>query len=238
MKLKFSISRDIFNLFPDYCRGIVFALGVQNSPTPLALLAKIREVETDIRTRIKPEEVSTHPRLQSWREAYRSFGAKPSEYRSSIESLTRRALKEPIPSINTLVDIGNLVSLRHLVPVGGHAIDVIRHDIELRRAQGDEDFVAFGTDVHEHPLVGEIIYVEDKTVLTRRWTWRQANHTLVVPETRAIEINIDGLPPVTGPEVEAISKEVMDLVESYCGGKTSYAILNGGNPETQVEVDN
>jgi DNA/RNA-binding domain of Phe-tRNA-synthetase-like protein len=235
--IKFSISRDIFTLFPGYCRGIVFALGVQNSPTPQKLVQVIRKIEQDIRTRIKPEEVSSHARLKSWREAYRTFGAKPSEYRSSIESLTRRALKETIPSINTLVDIGNLVSLKYLVPVGGHAIDVIKHDIDLRRARGDEDFVAFGTDIHEHPLPGEIIFVEENTVLTRRWTWRQANHTLVVPQTKAIEINVDGLPPVTEAEVESICKEVISLVESYCGGKTSYAILNTKNSETIIDIE-
>jgi DNA/RNA-binding domain of Phe-tRNA-synthetase-like protein len=235
--INFSISSDIFRLFPGYCRGIVLAIGVQNSPSSPNLVAEIRSAENTIRSQIKPEEVAIQPRLQSWREAYRTFGAKPSEYRSSIESLTRRALKESIPSISTLVDIGNLVSLKYLVPVGGHAIDFVEHGIVLRLARGDEEFIAFGTDVLEHPQPGEVIFVEEKTVLTRRWTWRQANHTLVVPETKAIEINVDGLPPVTRSEVESICKEVMELVEHYCGGQVSYAILSVENPQISINVE-
>jgi DNA/RNA-binding domain of Phe-tRNA-synthetase-like protein len=234
--IQFSISHDIFRLFPGYCRGIVFALGVQNGPSSPRLIEEIRGAENVIRNQIKPEEVAIQPRIQSWREAYRTFGAKPSEYRSSIESLTRRAIKEAIPSISTLVDIGNLVSLKYLVPVGGHAIDVVEHDIELRLARGDEEFIAFGTQILEQPLPGEVIFVEENTVLTRRWTWRQANHTLVVQETKAIEINVDGLPPVTRSEVETICKEVMLLVEHYCGGQCSYAILNVENPQVSINV--
>ena len=112
--------------------------------------------------------------------------------------MARRALRgDELPAINALVDIGNIISLRHLIPAGGHAIDVLKGDIELRFATGDEEFVPFGTNDLEHPLPGEVIFVEGSIVLTRRWTWRQANHTLTLPETQAIEFNVDGLPPVT-----------------------------------------
>jgi hypothetical protein len=140
---------------------------------------------------LKIEQVAETPRLKSWREAYRSFGAKPSEFRSSIEALVRRVLRgDPLPSINALVDIGNVVSLRYLVPAGGHAIDVLTGDITLRPATGREEFTPFGSDKMEHPLPGEVIFAEGNVVLTRRWTWRQANHTLTQLETRAIEFNV------------------------------------------------
>ena len=52
----------------------------------------LREAEASVRGRLKFDEVAENPRLKSWREAYRSFGAKPSEFRSSIEALVRRVL--------------------------------------------------------------------------------------------------------------------------------------------------
>ncbi len=125
-----------------------------------------------------------------------------------------------LPSISALVDLGNVMSLRHLLPAGAHAIDLLNGDIELRFATGDEDFVAFGSEELEHPLPGEVIFAEGKTVLTRRWTWRQGNHTLTLPETTAIEFNVDGLPPVTRAEVEVACAEVAELIQRFCGGST------------------
>ena len=63
-------------------------------------------------------------------------------------------------------------------------------------------------------------------MLTRRWIWRQANHTLTLPETTAVEINIDGLPPVTAAEVEAAASDVMALVERFCGGTIRFEVLS------------
>jgi DNA/RNA-binding domain of Phe-tRNA-synthetase-like protein len=139
----------------------------------------IRDAERSVRDRLEIATLAEHPQIRAWRKAYRAFGAKPAEFRSSIEAMARRAVRgdQPLPSISRLVHIGNVVSLRHLVPVGGRAIDVLTQDIELRPARGDEVFVAFGSDLVEHPLPGEIVFVERSTVLTRRWTWRQAEHT-------------------------------------------------------------
>jgi len=127
-----------------------------------------------------------------------------------------------------------VVSLRHLVPVGGHAIDVVEDNIELRLASGGEDFIPFGSDELEHPLPGEIIFAEWNIVLTRRWTWRQANHTLTLLGTRAIEFNVDGLPPVPAAQIEQACKEIIELVEQFCGGATRYEILAQTHPRLML----
>jgi DNA/RNA-binding domain of Phe-tRNA-synthetase-like protein len=229
--LTYSISSDIFQQFPGYVRGVVVAREVSNRPSPEDLVRLLREAEEAVRARLKIEHLGEDPRIRSWREAYRSFGAKPSEFRSSIEAMVRRVLRgDSLPVINALVDIGNLISLRHLVPAGGHAIDVLTGDIALRPATGREEFIPFGSDKTEHPLPGEVIFAEGDTVLTRRWTWRQANHTLTRLETRAIEFNVDGLPPVTPEEVERACGEMVELVERFCGGETRREILSENHP--------
>ena len=154
-----------------------------------------------------------------------------------MESLARRALRgEPLPFINALVDIGNVVSLRHLLPVGGHAIDVLTKDITLRLATGQEEFTPFGSEQMEHPLPGEVVFVEGDTVLTRRWTWRQANHTLTLLTTRAIEFNVDGLPPVSRSEIEQVCEEVMELVGRFCGVSKRYDVLSRENPRIGLGI--
>lgn len=137
---------------------------------------------------------------------------------------------EPLPSISALVDIGNLVSLRHLMPAGAHAIDVLAGDIALRLATGRETFVPFGSDRAEGALAGEVVLVEGDTVLTRRWTWRQANHTSTRLETRAIVFNVDGLPPVPSSEVQEACVEIAELVGRFCGGRTRQVLLSQETP--------
>ncbi len=234
--LSYSISPEIFDKYPGYARGVVLAFGVHNGASPEKLIQLLREAEATMRAQAHLESIAEHPRIKPWREAYKAFGAKPSEFRSSIEAMARRALRgDMLPSINALVDIGNIVSLQHLVPVGGHSIDELTQDISLRLATGEETFVPFGSTEIEHPLPGEVIFVEGNTVLTRRWTWRQANYTLTLPETRSLEINIDRLPPVELEEVHAIANQVMGLVEEYCGGKLRYDILNADNRQIKLE---
>ena len=231
----YSVSPDIFRMYPGYVRGVVVAHGVRNGPSPADLVALLREAEASVRARLTIEKVAEEPRIAAWREAYRKFGAKPSEFRCSVEAMARRALRnEPLPAINALVDIGNLLSLRHLLPAGGHAIDVLTGDIELRLATGDEDFIPFGTTELEHPLPGEVVFVEGNTVLTRRWTWRQGNHTLTLPGSTAIEFNVDGLPPVTPAEVEQACGEVVDLIRCFCGGELRVEMLSEQNPRISL----
>jgi DNA/RNA-binding domain of Phe-tRNA-synthetase-like protein len=195
----------------------------------------LREAEASVRERLTLERLAEEPRIRSWREAYRAFGARPSEFRSSIEALARRILRsEPLPSINALVDIGSVVSLRHLLPVGGHAIDDLKEDIALRLATGREEFSALGSDQMEHPLPGEVVFAEGDTVLTRRWTWRQAQHTLTLPTTRAIEFNLDGLPPVSRSEIERAGEELVELVGRFCGGRLRFALLSEATPQISL----
>lgn len=234
-ELYYSIANEIFSRFPGYVRGVVLAHDVTNGASPGEVVALLRDAEASIHSQLKIESIAEHPRIKSWREAYRSFGARPAEFRSSIEAMARRALRnDPLPLINSLVDIGNAVSLRYLVPTGGHAIDVLSQDISLRLAEGDETFTPFGSEQVESPLPGEIIFAEGNIVLTRRWTWRQANHTLTLPTTRAIEYNVDGLPPVDAKEVDEICRQVAELVLRFCGGRTRYEILSREHPRFKL----
>jgi DNA/RNA-binding domain of Phe-tRNA-synthetase-like protein len=175
--------------------------------------------------------------MLSWREAYRAFGAKPAKFRPSMEAMARRILKDQeLPSISRLVDVGNVISLKYLAPAGGHAIDEVHRDVELRPATGRESFIPFGSDQEEKPEPGEIVFVEGDVVLTRRWTWRQANYTLVVPETAAVEFNVDGLPPMSMEEVDSACRELMGLVEKFCGGRSRYEILTPENPRLELTL--
>ncbi|MCJ7525433.1 MAG: hypothetical protein MUP71_09470 [Candidatus Aminicenantes bacterium] len=229
--LTYTIADEVFARFPEYRRGVVLAHEVKNGDSSPELVELLRSEEALVRERLQVETLTAEPRLASWREAFRQLGFKPGDNRPSIEALLRRVLRgQELPSINALVDIGNIVSLRHLLPVGSHAIDVLEHDIALLPASGLEEFIAFGSEAIERPLAGEYIFSEGEKVMTRRWIWRQANHTLTLPQTTAIEFNLDALPPVAAVDLETAARDVMDLVERFCGGTIKFEILSRQNP--------
>jgi DNA/RNA-binding domain of Phe-tRNA-synthetase-like protein len=233
--MQITISPDVFAKFPAYRRGIVIAHGIQNGPSPEALITRLRTAEAALCEQLAPENVATHPKIEAWREAYRSLGVKPTEFRPSMEALVRRVLKkDPLPAISAIVDLGTLISIRRLVPIGAHATDQLTADMDLRLATGGEIFEPFGTELVEHPNPGEIIFAEGQTVLTRRWTWRQSKHTLILPETTAVEFNVDALPPVTDEEIEQIFSEIGELLEKYCGGRVRHGILSRNNPSLEL----
>jgi DNA/RNA-binding domain of Phe-tRNA-synthetase-like protein len=234
-RITYTISPNILERFPEYRRGLVIARNVHNGPASPELVALLRAAEASVAARTSLDGIAEDPSFRPWRDAFRWFGAKPSEFRSSVEALARRALRgQPLPTITSLVDIGTTMCLRHLVPIGGHALDDVNGDLELRPALGSEVFVPFGSDQAEHPLQGEIIFAEGDTVLTRRWVWRQANHTLVVPETRRIVFNIDVLRKVDEQEVVAYCDDLAELVSRYCGGETECQVLSVEQPELSI----
>jgi DNA/RNA-binding domain of Phe-tRNA-synthetase-like protein len=235
--IKYVISEDIFIKFPSYLRGCVVARELKNRMSPPELTLQLRSSEEKVRQRLNLDQVVSEPRLNSWREAFRKVGMKPADFRPSVEGLVRRVLHgQEIPSINALVDIGNIISLRHLLPAGGHAIDQLNEDMHLRMASGEEEFVPFGSDQMEHPEKGEIILAVGNTVLTRRWIWRQANFTLTLPETTALVFNLDALPPIGGSELQGIATEMMDMIRQFCGGKMEYALLKKDQPQISMET--
>jgi DNA/RNA-binding domain of Phe-tRNA-synthetase-like protein len=231
----YAIADSVFAQFPGYVRGVVLAHDVTNGPAPAGVQELLRAAEADLRAQIDATTIAEHPRIRCWREAFRAFGAKPSEFRSSIEGMARRVTRgDALPTINTLVDIGNIVSLRRLLPAGAHAMDALTADLWLRHATGAETFTPLDGDAVEHPLPGEVIFAEGNQALTRRWVWRQGAATLVVPATTAVEFNVDGLPPATPAEVAAACQEIAGLVERFCGGRTRWEILSADHPRMSL----
>jgi len=235
-EIQYSISDEIFERFPEFMRGVVVAKNVVNQASLPELIQLLREAEANLRGQVNAETLITHPYIVSWREAFRSLGIKPSEYRPSLEAMARRVINgNELPSINALVDIGNIISLRHLIPVGGHSLNYVSQEISLRPASGEERFIPFGSEQMEHPEKGEFIFAEGEDVLTRRWVWRQSNHTLTELTTTFIEFNLDGLPPINENELKETGEELAELVKQFCGGEISAQILSRENPKILIK---
>ena len=81
------------------------------------------------------------------RELYRRFGTDPTRVRPSSEALLRRVRKgEPLPRINSLVDVANALSVQLQVPVGLY---------DLAKVDGGELAIRLGSDGESYEGIGK-----------------------------------------------------------------------------------
>ena len=71
--------------------------------------------------------------------------------------------------------------------------------------------------------------MEGDTILTRRWVWRQGVHTAATLETTHVEVNVDGMPPVSADDVMLACGEVAELVKRFPGGEAGIDLLSEDN---------
>ena len=233
--MKDIVSKEVLAKFPGYVRGVVIAKGVNNHGENQKLIELLSQMVEKATRDESLQEIKSHPRIANWRQAYTDFGTNPNKFYCSIESLGRRARRgDQLPYINTLVALFNYFSLKHMVPSGGDDLDKVDGNLCLTLAKGDEPFTPLGSGVIEHPAPGEVIYVDNSKVMCRCWNWRQGDQTKLTPATANVAINVDCLPPVLRGEAEAITRELADLVREFCGGKTSYLLLDAIQSEVEV----
>jgi DNA/RNA-binding domain of Phe-tRNA-synthetase-like protein len=237
--MRFCVEEDVFRMFPQFCRGVVMASGIDNSRPSPELEALVREQEEKVRQ--DPQiDLATHPRLQAWKDAYRQFGSNPNKFTPSIIFLAKQVKSgKQVRSISPAVDAFNLISLKHLIPCGGDDMNAVEGDLTLGRANSDETFAPiFKPEEVEHPEAGEIIYVNRKTkrVLCRRWNWRNGDFSKITPESKILAINVDGMmPSISRQEIEQAANGLKDLLARFCGGNIFIHYLDAQNQSVEVQ---
>lgn len=236
--MRFCIEENVVQMFPQFCRGIVIAAGIDNS-RPCPELAKLLQQQAEEMKQDPNLDPATHPRLLVWKDAYRQFGANPNKYTPSIVFLSKQIKSgKPIRSISPAVDAFNLTSVKYTIPCGGDDMDSVEEDVTLGRAVSDETFAPiFKPEDIEHPKPGEVIYVNRRTkrVLCRRWNWRNADFSKITPGTKNLAINVDGmLPSISREEIEEAAEGLKELLARYCGGSISIHYLNAQNREVEA----
>ncbi len=232
--MRFVYDGELLETFPAIWGGVIIASGLENGPPPPQLTSHYQAEQQATLARLADTPVSELPSLSAWRRAFRTFGVKPTQYRSAAEALLRRLTKKgDIPSINKLVDLGNLVSIRYGLPVAIFDTRATTGSVTVRFANGDERFTNLGTDEVQHPEPGEVIFVdEDKLVSARRWCWRQSDQSAANERTGAALITIEGHHDNAQADVKAGLDDLLELLRQYGGQSVALeaALLSASNP--------
>lgn len=227
-KITFKVDGTIFQKHPDFRRAIIIASGVVNSGD---LSNEISTEVEHIKT-LNPDD----ERLTVWREAFASEGMKVRHFRPSIDALVKRIQADkPFGSINPIVDVGTVVSLRFVLPAGAHPILGDTQEISLEPANGDEvDTTLDGRT--EAVNQGEIVLKDNERLASRRWVWRQTPLSRIGNDTTDFFLNIDALSVIDDDKLNEATAFAQDLIKRTFGIETKAIILSSQNSEETLEL--
>jgi DNA/RNA-binding domain of Phe-tRNA-synthetase-like protein len=229
--MQFIIEDAFWSLFPDALIGVVVARRLDNSAGERAdIAALLGEAIAGAAAALEGADIAAHADVAPWRRAYQAFGVKPSKYRSSIEGLLRAAQAGRLRGVNPLVDLYNVVSLRHRLPCGGEDLATIRGNIRLTRARGGEPFVPLGAATDDPPQPGEVIYCDDAGAICRCWNWREADRTRLTEATTDAFLCIEALPEIGAARLHAACDDLATLVREHLGGSAMVDVLDRARP--------
>jgi DNA/RNA-binding domain of Phe-tRNA-synthetase-like protein len=221
--------------YPTIRAGVIHASRLANGPSPPELLEEYRAEQQAASERLNATAVAKLPQVAAWRRVFTGFGAKPTQHRNAAEALLRRLAKHgDIPTINTLVDIGNLVSIRYAMPVAVFDQANIAGSTTVRFATGAELFTDLGSTDSVHPDPGEVIFVDsDNVVSARRWCWRQSAQSATSTTTENALIIVEGHHDTAGRDIESALTDLTSLLASHQPqGQTESYVLSPTNPRT------
>lgn len=230
----FEYDAELLSRYPDIVGGVILAHGLHNAPTPPALLELYHTEQQAVIDKLGDTPLSQIPALSAWRSAFSRFGVEPTKYRSAPESLLRRLTKKGnIPSINLLVDLGNLVSIRYALPIAVFDTRQIQGSLRVKVAGGQERFTVLSQalDAIEHPEPGEVIFVDETgLIFSRRWCWRQSEGSAAQPDTTEVIITVEAQHAGGQAAVEAALADLLGLLGEYAGGTYTTGLLDATNP--------
>lgn len=230
--ITFQYHPDILSQFPEICGGVVIVRGLQNDSTSPALLEAFMAEQQAVLAKIGDTPLREITSIAAWRNAFRRFGVNPTKYRSAVEALLRRLTKKgDIPSINTLVDLCNLVSIRHYLPVAIFDVRALQGALTVRYSKGDERFTPLFSNQVENPEENDVIFVDETgLVVARRWCWRQSDESAAKQDTTDVIITIESQHEGGKQDVMQALEDILQLLSEFAGGDSVSGVVGVEQP--------
>jgi DNA/RNA-binding domain of Phe-tRNA-synthetase-like protein len=232
--MQFQHSADIWRHFPRLVAGALYLEGMTSTVEVGARADRFAAVAKSRLAAVGTE--SELPEIQAWRRAFAAMGLKPTQYRCASESLLRRFRKEgSLPGLHPLVDLCNAVSLAFAIPVAVFDVSAVTGPLEVRYANGDEDYLTFAGDV-EHPAPGEVIFADDAgRAHARRWTNRQSGRSAVRDSTTRALIVAEALHGSAPADIAELVAALTAEIQAAWSITPQTAILTVTSPRFTME---
>lgn len=190
---KISINKKIFKKFPGLVEVIVVAKGMNNeTKDSRIIIEKSNEAQKEFIEKYSNTPLENEPKYSKWIESYGDVLEGSGVDRKKVEKMLPGHLYisktvlggKSLPNINPIVNYYNSFELKNLVPTGGEDLQQVAGDLEMKFADGTENFMAMGSSSYEDIPSNEIIWRDDLTATVRMWAWRQSDRTKITKKTK------------------------------------------------------
>jgi DNA/RNA-binding domain of Phe-tRNA-synthetase-like protein len=191
----FRLSDEVCAIFPDARIALIAADGVRpDRPWPEAD-SGLADLEQRCEAGQWSPAGEDDDRIAQWHEAYRGFGVNPRRVRPSVDALGRRLARSGrLPRISGAVDAYNLISVTYGMPAGAFDLRSVEGDVLIRFGREGDVFSPLGEpETVESPGRAEVVYADDRSVLTRCWNHRDADRTKVTASSREVVFILETL---------------------------------------------
>jgi len=154
--------------------------------------------------------------IEAARALYRAFGIDPTRTRPSSEALLRRVRRgEPLPRINTAVDVCNWCSIEVQLPYGLYDADTLEPPVELRRGGPGEGYAG---------IRKEAVHLDGRLALFDRLgpfgnPTSDSARTMTTPRTRAVLAVVFAPHTVTRERMGQVLDMTAARLAEYAGGR-------------------
>lgn len=236
--MKFIITNEVLALFPSLKIGLVVGTGMSNGKRAKQMDDIITDNMKLLNAKVigADKKLSDFPNISAWRETYRTFGVNPKKFVPTAEAFLKRMLKgTPFPSINAAVDAYLAVELLTMLPIGGYDFDTITGDIVLRISPGGETFFPLGGGEAEYTTPNELVYTDERLVLTRNWNFKDCEPTKISEKSTAIILACEIADEVIAPnDLTMTIQKIIEYESLLCGGQYRAYFLDSDNPVAHI----
>lgn len=213
----FNVSSEVSAKYEGLAVGMIEGKCEQNIVSDkAAFLEEKKEVEKNA---LNIQPLAMHPNVAAWRKVFKSFGVDQTKIRSSAEALIRRVQRgESIPEINGIVDVYNLISIKHILPMGGQDALMVKGGVELRLAKQGETFIRLGASEPEGVDEGEVVYADEEKILCSKWNYRDCEQAKITENTKEFVLFVDGAPGIGREYVEKATRDLAEHLNKYVKG--------------------
>ncbi len=160
------------------------------------------------------EDIKNHVTFKAYRRIHDQIGAYPDNSPPAVENLyIRGVFQGKLPTINSVVDACNLVSVMSQLPLGVFDSDKIIGDITLRLAKKGESFKPLGKN-KQTPIPEGIPILEDQEKIISIPGVRDSNATKITKHTRNLLLISWGNKDIPVDSVKTVLNEASRLIKS------------------------
>ena len=180
-----------------------------------------QETFNELRSVMTLEGAKDDPIFRSYRDLYWTFGMDPTKLRVSSEAVLRRILKgQNLWRISDIVDIINLASAYHKIPISLIDMSKLKGNLVVRTAAKGELFERIGGKIIMC-RGREIVIADDVKIVCFGYATHDSDRTMVTMDSKSVLMLLLGAEAVTGQIMDQALQTTLDMIDQWLDCKVS-----------------